>query len=47
MKKKYNNPEFIIIELDQLDVITTSGEMDALFEGGIVSKNDDFWSNKY
>ena len=45
MKKEYKNPEIIIIELDQFDVITTSGENG--FQGGVVNNNDSLWSGTF
>ena len=47
MKKIYTNPDLNKIELDQLDVITTSGMDENIIQGGSVGKNDSFWSNKY
>ena len=44
MKKEYTNPVIKTIELDQLDVITTSeGNLHDL-DGGKVNKNDTLWS---
>ena len=45
MKKEYTNPEIKTIELDQLDVITTSGEND--LQGGAVGKSDSLWSGNF
>ncbi len=45
--KKYNTPEIKTIELDQLDVITTSGmDTDAL-EGGAVNKGQSGWTGPF
>lgn len=46
MKKEYNKPELTTIELDQLDVITTSG-VDDILQGGLVGKSESFWSHNY
>lgn len=47
MKKKYNTPDINTIELDQLDVITTSGEDPEALEGGVVDKNDPYWTPSF
>ena len=47
MNKEYKTPDITKIELDQLDVITTSGmDTDAL-EGGAVNKSQSGWTGTF
>lgn len=47
MKNKYNTPDIITIELDQLDVITTSAADPDALQGGVVDKNDSYWTPSF
>ena len=49
MKKTYNEPELLLITLDDADVLTASGDNDAPFIsiGGGSGLGDKGWSNYY
>lgn len=47
MNKDYKTPDITKIELDQLDVITTSATDPDELNGGVVDKNDSYWTPSF
>ncbi len=47
MNKDYKTPDITKIELDQLDVITTSATDSDALNGGVVDKNDSYWTPSF